>query len=218
MDREKWRLYVEDLKKRGLDSIKPKPAEIVKEAKKDIRPSKLLRITHHTLARFTELFPAYKMHLPPSGVEYPLNIDSAKKIRKMMKSLFKIFVNAKRILLPFKTVKGKFFKHGTTECYYFKSPDGILFTVIREKDTDIMVTCGRPPKERQKEHTTDPMAPSDPSGCGYLKDITEITVPYTLREWTDYDPSFELIRDLIHPVRFKKEGEADDPVIEEESP
>jgi len=218
MDREKWRLYVEDLKKRGLDSIKPRyrsePAK--EEEKKDTRLPKILHIAHHTFKRFTELFPAYQEHLPSGGAQYPINVEAAKKVRKMMKTLFKTFLKTKRIILPFKTVMGKFRKHGAVDCLYFKSPDGIVFTLIREKGKDIMVTCGRPPKERQKEHEPDPSAPPDPTGQNYLKDVTGISVPYLLREWNDYDPSFELIPGLAHPVRFRKEGEPEESEEEEE--
>ena len=171
-----WKEYVEDMKRKGMDSLRAMSVPPPLPPPEDPRPRKVLQITHHTLKRFVELFPSQKERLPVM-MSLELDLVQARAVRRLIRVFFAQFAQAKRIQLPFHTVKGKFMKYGVVDSLYHLSPNGVLFTTVKEKGMDTVVTCGKPPKIRRQQCSPDPLMPNA-TGATYLEDVTEIHVPY----------------------------------------
>lgn len=199
IDPEEWKKRVEELKKQGRDSIKPTLKQIV-AVSKDRRPKKILRFTHHALLRFTQIDHKQAKRLP-CGANAHLDQEESKYLRRLAYSFLKVFRDSKLINLPFRTVKGKFMKYGAKDCLYYKTEGGIIFTIIREKAADFMITCGQRSAERLKDCTPDLLMP-DATGATYLLDITEIQVPYRLKKSAIQTAPLEIAGPWPHPLLF----------------
>ncbi len=175
-----WKQYVKNLERQGLDSIATHTEndKVLKED--DISLKKGLDVTHHFLERYVEIFPDYRIHLP-YGIHAHLNQHEYKLALRLTIRALRQFVISKKISMPFNTAKPKFLKYGAVDSIYYFSPEGIVFTIIREAKHEIIVTCHKPTKDRQSEYKADPLFP-DSSGEKYLEDISKIYVPYRVKK------------------------------------
>lgn len=138
-----------------------------------------LDISRHSLVRFCQY------HLKDGIIPEPkegqrITTESAQETVRCAKSLLRVFHQAPEVTLPTLVGFFKFVKHGNKPTRYFFR-DGLLFTVVRQGEVDVMVTVAAIPKDRRG--TLKELSGSD--GKAYLAGVDRISLPYRPREWKD---------------------------------
>jgi hypothetical protein len=137
-----------------------------------------LWLTDHALRRFAELFLDHSGNLP-KHVSHILDLDGARRARRILKAVVKILPNTTRVTLPANKQWGKFMKHGAEDQMLLCAKDWTTFVIVREALNHTVVTITRPPKGKRDAEIDDSIP--NPSGAVYLKDVSSIVLPYTLK-------------------------------------
>lgn len=159
----------------------------------------ILSISDHAMRRYAESNPQYYSHLP-AHVSICLTLEAARKARKVVKSIMKSLVSSERVGLTDKKAFWKWMKHGSTKDIFFKTGNSSVFVIVDEGHRHAMVTFTVPPKDNRKNFVYDSFV--DPRGSVYMKDITEIVLPWTLVKGVAYEADLEILYQKKVPVRF----------------